>query len=149
MAKKKSLFQEFTKGILVENPVLRLVLGTCPTLAVSWLLAKLGPELIIQLWTESLPIKKGGDAGQGTWKDEADQSRSEYKPVWFRLWKWRNFPFVEACFVPVGRALGSALKKHCCLSLIFQQKTLNRKSQRFSLDWIGNILHNYEEILHF
>lgn len=37
-------------------------------------------------------------------------------------------------FVPVGRALGSALKKHCCLSLIFQQKTLNRKSQRFSLD---------------
>ena len=32
MAKKKSLFQEFTKGILVENPVLRLVLGTCPTL---------------------------------------------------------------------------------------------------------------------
>ena len=35
MAKKKSLFQEFTKGILVENPVLRLVLGTCPTLAVS------------------------------------------------------------------------------------------------------------------
>lgn len=35
MAKKKSLFQEFTKGILVENPVLRLVLGTCPALAVS------------------------------------------------------------------------------------------------------------------
>ena len=35
MAKKKSLFQEFTKGILVENPVLRLVLGTCPTLAIS------------------------------------------------------------------------------------------------------------------
>ena len=35
MAKKKSLFQEFTKGILIENPVLRLVLGTCPTLAVS------------------------------------------------------------------------------------------------------------------
>ena len=34
----------------------------------------------------------------------------------------------------LGRALGSALKKHCCLSLIFQQKTLNRKSQRFSLD---------------
>ena len=42
--------------------------------------------------------------------------------------------FRLACFVPVGRALGSALKKHCCLSLIFQQKTLNRKSQRFSLD---------------
>ena len=34
----------------------------------------------------------------------------------------------------VGRALGSPLKKPCCLSLIFQQKTLNRKSQRFSLD---------------
>ena len=35
MAKKKSLFQEFTKGIIKENPVLRLVLGTCATLAVS------------------------------------------------------------------------------------------------------------------
>ena len=33
--KKKSLGKEFTKGIIVENPVLRLVLGTCPTLAVS------------------------------------------------------------------------------------------------------------------
>lgn len=32
---KKSLGKEFTKGILTENPVLRLVLGTCPTLAVS------------------------------------------------------------------------------------------------------------------
>ena len=33
--KKKSLGKEFTKGLLAENPVLRLVLGTCPTLAVS------------------------------------------------------------------------------------------------------------------
>lgn len=33
--KKKSLGKEFTKGIIIENPVLRLVLGTCPTLAVS------------------------------------------------------------------------------------------------------------------
>lgn len=32
---KKSLFQEFTKGIVKENPVLCLVLGTCPTLAVT------------------------------------------------------------------------------------------------------------------
>ena len=32
---KKSNFAEITKGILRENPVLRLVLGTCPTLAVS------------------------------------------------------------------------------------------------------------------
>lgn len=32
---EKSLTMEFTKGILVENPVLRLVLGTCPTLAVT------------------------------------------------------------------------------------------------------------------
>jgi len=32
---KKSLFQEFTKGIIKENPVLCLVLGTCPTLAVT------------------------------------------------------------------------------------------------------------------
>lgn len=35
MAKKKTLMQEFTKGILKENPVLRLLLGTCPTLAVT------------------------------------------------------------------------------------------------------------------
>lgn len=35
MAEKKSLFKEFSKGIVRENPVLRLVLGTCPTLAVT------------------------------------------------------------------------------------------------------------------
>ncbi len=35
MAEKKSLGQEFRKGLLTENPVLRLVLGTCPTLATS------------------------------------------------------------------------------------------------------------------
>ena len=35
MAEKKSLMQEFTKGIIKENPVLCLVLGTCPTLAVT------------------------------------------------------------------------------------------------------------------
>ncbi len=35
MAEKKSLGHEFTKGIIKENPVLRLVLGTCPTLATT------------------------------------------------------------------------------------------------------------------
>lgn len=35
MPKKVPLWKEFTKGILKENPVLRLVLGTCPTLAVT------------------------------------------------------------------------------------------------------------------
>ena len=35
MAEQKTLGQEFRKGLLVENPVLRLVLGTCPTLATS------------------------------------------------------------------------------------------------------------------
>ncbi len=35
MAEKKTLFQEFTKGLVIENPVLRLVLGTCPTLATT------------------------------------------------------------------------------------------------------------------
>lgn len=34
-AGKKSLGKEFTKGLVKENPVLRLVLGTCPTLAVT------------------------------------------------------------------------------------------------------------------
>ncbi len=31
----KGLWKEFSKGIIQENPVLRLVLGTCPTLAVT------------------------------------------------------------------------------------------------------------------
>lgn len=35
MAEKKSMGKEFTKGLIAENPVLRLVLGTCPTLAIS------------------------------------------------------------------------------------------------------------------
>lgn len=35
MTKKPSVFKEFSKGLIAENPVLRLVLGTCPTLAVS------------------------------------------------------------------------------------------------------------------
>ncbi len=35
MAEKKPLLKELTKGLIAENPVLRLVLGTCPTLAVS------------------------------------------------------------------------------------------------------------------
>ncbi len=33
--KKNSLCKEFTKGIIKQNPVLRLVLGTCATLAVT------------------------------------------------------------------------------------------------------------------
>ena len=35
MEKKKSLWFEFTKGIIIENPVLRLMLGCCATLAVT------------------------------------------------------------------------------------------------------------------
>lgn len=35
MAEKKSLMREFSKGLIIENPVLRLVLGTCPTLATT------------------------------------------------------------------------------------------------------------------
>ena len=36
MAKKqKSLWEVFTAGFVKENPVLRLVIGTCPTLAVT------------------------------------------------------------------------------------------------------------------
>ena len=33
--KKTSYLREFYKGIIIENPVFRLVLGTCPTLAVT------------------------------------------------------------------------------------------------------------------
>ena len=32
---KKTWIQEITKGFVKENPVLRLILGTCPTLAVT------------------------------------------------------------------------------------------------------------------
>lgn len=32
---KRDLMKEFTKGVIKENPVLCLVLGTCPTLAVT------------------------------------------------------------------------------------------------------------------
>jgi len=35
MENKRPLSHEFTKGLLSENPVFRLVLGTCPTLATS------------------------------------------------------------------------------------------------------------------
>lgn len=35
MANEKGLLKEFSKGIIKENPTLRLVLGTCPTLAVT------------------------------------------------------------------------------------------------------------------
>ncbi len=35
MAEKKGYIKEVTKGIIKENPVLCLVLGTCPTLAVT------------------------------------------------------------------------------------------------------------------
>ena len=35
MKKGNSLWKNFSKGIITENPVLRLVLGTCPTLAVT------------------------------------------------------------------------------------------------------------------
>lgn len=42
MAEKKSIGKEFSKGILAENPVLRLVLGTCPTLATTSVQSALG-----------------------------------------------------------------------------------------------------------
>ena len=35
MEKKKGLWPTFTKGIIIENPVLRLMLGCCATLAVT------------------------------------------------------------------------------------------------------------------
>ena len=35
MEKKKSLFGVFMNGVITENPTFRLVLGTCPTIAVT------------------------------------------------------------------------------------------------------------------
>lgn len=63
------LFKEFTKGIVKENPVLRLILGTCPTLAVSTLAANaigmgiaatavlLGSNIVISLTRKIIPDK--------------------------------------------------------------------------------------------
>lgn len=66
---KKPLLNEFTKGILKENPVLQLVLGTCPTLAVTTtaknglgmgvaaLFVLLGSNLAISLLRNVIPEK--------------------------------------------------------------------------------------------
>ncbi len=35
MASQRTLFQEFKKGIWAENPVIKMLLGMCPTLAVT------------------------------------------------------------------------------------------------------------------
>ncbi len=68
-AKKRSLTHEFTKGLVIENPVLRLVLGTCPTLAVTTstkngigmglaaTFVLIGSNLIISLLRKSIPDK--------------------------------------------------------------------------------------------
>lgn len=71
MASKKSvsLSHEFTKGILTENPVLRLILGTCPTLAVTTsasnglgmglavIFVLVGSNLVISLLRKVVPDK--------------------------------------------------------------------------------------------
>ena len=40
---KNSKWKIFTNGFLAENPVLVLVLGTCPTLATSTMASSLAP----------------------------------------------------------------------------------------------------------
>ena len=70
MAKQqKSLGQIFTAGIVKENPVLRLVLGTCPTLAVTTMamnglgmgaaatVVLIGSNLVISLLRKVIPDK--------------------------------------------------------------------------------------------
>ena len=64
-----SLWQEFNKGIIRENPVLRLVLGMCPTLAVSTaaingvamgcavIFVLLGSNIVISLIRKVIPSK--------------------------------------------------------------------------------------------
>jgi electron transport complex protein RnfE len=68
-AKVRSLKQEFSKGLLKENPVLRLLLGTCPVLAVTTTTKNglgmglaatfvlLGSNLIISLLRKFIPDK--------------------------------------------------------------------------------------------
>lgn len=70
MAKQqKSLGEIFTAGIIKENPVLRLVLGTCPTLAVTTMamnglgmgaaatVVLVGSNLVISLLRKVIPDK--------------------------------------------------------------------------------------------
>ena len=70
MAKKeKSLGEVFTAGFIKENPVLRLVLGTCPTLAVTTMafnglgmgaaatVVLVGSNLVISLLRKVIPDK--------------------------------------------------------------------------------------------
>jgi len=64
-----SLWQEFNKGIIKENPVLRLVLGMCPTLAVTTaaingvamgcavIFVLLGSNIVISLIRKIVPTK--------------------------------------------------------------------------------------------
>lgn len=64
-----SLMKEFSKGIIRENPVLRLVLGTCPTLAVTTsafnglgmglaaTIVLLGSNIVISLLRKIIPDK--------------------------------------------------------------------------------------------
>ena len=64
-----SLWQEFNKGIIKENPVLRLVLGMCPTLAVTTaaingvamggavIFVLLGSNIVISLIRKVIPAK--------------------------------------------------------------------------------------------
>ncbi len=67
--KNISLKHEFTKGIVAENPVLRLILGTCPTLAVTTsasnglgmglavIFVLVGSNLVISLLRKVVPDK--------------------------------------------------------------------------------------------
>jgi electron transport complex protein RnfE len=64
-----SLWQEFNKGIVKQNPVLRLVLGMCPTLAVTTaaingvamgcavIFVLLGSNIVISLIRKVIPAK--------------------------------------------------------------------------------------------
>jgi electron transport complex protein RnfE len=64
-----SLWQEFNKGIVKQNPVLRLVLGMCPTLAVTTaavngvamgcavIFVLLGSNIVISLIRKVIPTK--------------------------------------------------------------------------------------------
>ena len=69
MEKKKSLFGVFMNGVITENPTFRLVLGTCPTIAVTTsasngigmglaaTFALVGSNLVISLLRNIIPDK--------------------------------------------------------------------------------------------
>ena len=63
--KNKSLFHVFTNGLLNENPTFRLLLGMCPTLAIS----TAGPpgNIVVPSYTKTRKKQVDTARARGAW----------------------------------------------------------------------------------